>query len=551
MNNGTHDNENRQTRVATYARVSTQEQASEGTSLAFQDSQLSGYCQLQNWTLVNSYVDPGFSGKDGNRPGLERMLADARIGLFDKVVIHKLDRLARNLKLLLEIEQQLRNYGVSLVSMKESVDTSSSTGKMIFQLFGMVAEWERANIVERGKNGRLQRYREGSWGGGKAPYGYSYDKPTHKLVIKESEARIVRRMYSEYAAGKSLSGICQSLNHDHIPARAKKAKGWWQTSVRQVLLNPAYKGTEVVNRHTHISLINKMDLSKAITFSVPVIVTEQVWQIAQDRMSGNKHVKPNKQGKHLLQGMITCAKCGYGFASKNDYYFCRGKMKYVHPDGSPRCQSRHIQAGWLDNEVWKRIEETVNDPDKLFHLIAESIQNLKAAEADLSARIKPIDDRLAEIAEQKARLADDWITRHLNIERFKELKDSMNKEETRMRNLRVEIDPAQILELEQTRSWLNFWERRVRDLKQNSELEEGILNPHKFALKFIGLEAAEMEKMIGFPTSRRQLLDKLQVKLSVCDDKVDVKCIFPVEPIDVQMCTSTRGDTEGIDASGS
>ncbi len=204
-------------RVVTYCRVSTAEQASEGTSLEFQDSQLQAYCQLQNWTLVNFYVDPGFSGKDSKRPGLERMLCDAKIGLFDKVVIYKLDRLARNLRLLLEIEQQLRNYGVSLISMKESVDTSTSTGKMVFQMFGMVAEWERSSIVERCKNGRMQRYREGCWGGGKAPYGYSYDKTTHKLVINENEARIVRRMYTEYADGKSLFGVSQSLNRDNIP----------------------------------------------------------------------------------------------------------------------------------------------------------------------------------------------------------------------------------------------------------------------------------------------------------------------------------------------
>ena len=72
-------------------------------------------------------------------------------------------------------------------------------------------------------------------------------------------------------------------------------------AVRQVLLNPVYKGTELVNRHGHISLINKMDLSKAIAISVPPLVSERVWQIAQDRMLNNKHVKPSKQGASLLQ----------------------------------------------------------------------------------------------------------------------------------------------------------------------------------------------------------------------------------------------------------
>ena len=116
-------------KVATYTRVSTQEQATENTSLASQEGQLTAYCQMQGWTIINSYVDPGFSGKNGDRPGLKRLLSDARIGLFDKVVVCKLDRMARNLRLLMDIESELNEYPVSLTSIKESVDTSNSTGK--------------------------------------------------------------------------------------------------------------------------------------------------------------------------------------------------------------------------------------------------------------------------------------------------------------------------------------------------------------------------------------------------------------------------------------
>ena len=101
------DKQNGSIRVVSYARVSTTEQASEGTSLDFQKSQLTGYCQLQGWTVVNSYVDGGYSGKNADRPGLQRLLTDAKLGLFDKMVVFKLDRLARNLSLLLEIEKTL------------------------------------------------------------------------------------------------------------------------------------------------------------------------------------------------------------------------------------------------------------------------------------------------------------------------------------------------------------------------------------------------------------------------------------------------------------
>jgi site-specific DNA recombinase len=528
--------------------VSTTEQASEGTSLDFQASQLTGYCQLQGWTVVNSYIDGGFTGKDGERPGLQRLLTDAKLGLFDKMVVFKLDRLARSLSLLLEIEKTLKEHGITLISMKESVDTSTGTGKMIFQMFGMVSEWERSAIVERTRNGKLQRYKDGCWAAGKAPYGYSRNKETRKLVINESEARVVRRMYAEYVDGKSLFAISQGLNQDHIPPRAKRSQGWWQTAVRQVLLNPVYRGTEVVNRHAHISLINSMDLSNAIMISVPALVSEQEWQIAQARMQGNKHVKPNAQGTHLLQGMITCAICGYHFASKRHYYTCRGRMKYVHPDGLSRCKAPYIRADWLENEVWQRIEELMNDPNKLLPVIRESIENLRRAEADLSERIRPIDERLAEITAQKAKLADDWIVKYMEVDRFKELRESLDGEEARMKSLRAAVDPAQISDLENTRKALNYWEDQIKYmLEWNVENEDGtmfkyVYPPHDKAIELIGLDDPDQSKWEGFPTSKRQMLDKLQVRMSVFDDRVEVKSLFPVEPIGIQQCPSARRD---------
>jgi site-specific DNA recombinase len=542
------DKQNGSIRVVSYARVSTTEQASEGTSLDFQKSQLTGYCQLQGWTVVNSYVDGGYSGKNADRPGLQRLLTDAKLGLFDKMVVFKLDRLARNLSLLLEIEKTLKEHGITLISMKESVDTSTPTGKMAFSLFGVVSEWDRANIVERTRNGRLQRYKEGCWGGGKSPYGYSYDKKTRKLIINESEARVVRRMYSEYVNGKSLFAISQGLNQDHIPPRAKRSQGWWQTAVRQVLLNPVYRGTEVVNRHAHISLINSMDLSNAIMMSVPSLVSEQEWHIAQNRMQANKHVKPNKQKTHLLQGMITCAICGYHFASKRHYYTCRGRMKYVHPDGLSRCKAPYIRADWLENELWQRIEEIMNDPNKLLLVIKESIENLRRAEADLSERIRPIDERLAEIAAQKAKLADDWIVKYMDIERFKELRENLDGEEARMKSLRAAVDPAQLSKLEDTRKALDYWEYQARGMRAwNTENEDGtmfkqVYQTHEEALILVGLDDPDRSKLEGFPTSKRQLLDKLQIRLSVFDDRVEVKSLFPVQPIGIQPCTSARRD---------
>jgi len=234
-------------KVAVYARVSTQEQAVEGTSLEYQSGQLEHYCGSMNWVIWQSYVDPGYTGKDGDRPGLKRLLADAKLGLFEKVVVYKLDRLARKLRLLLEIEEKLKDYGVALYSVKENIDTSTAIGRTVFQVLGLAAEWEREAIVERTRGGRLQRYMQGCWGPGSPPFGYSYDRETKKLVINEVEARIVRRIFEEYASGKSMVHIANMLNGERIPPRRKDGKGWRNTAIRDILLKPTYKGTQIVN----------------------------------------------------------------------------------------------------------------------------------------------------------------------------------------------------------------------------------------------------------------------------------------------------------------
>ncbi|HEY90512.1 MAG TPA: recombinase family protein [Dehalococcoidia bacterium] len=459
---------------------------------------------------------------------------------------YKLDRLARNLRLLLEVEQKLASCHVSLTSVKESVDTSTGTGKMVFQMFGMIAEWERDNIIERTRSGRIQRYRDGCWAGGKPPYGYAYNKATRKLVVDETEARVVRRIYSEYGRGKALSGISEGLNRDKIPGRSKNCKGWRSTAVRQVLLNPTYEGTQIVNRHTHISDINRIDLSKAIRISVPAIVTKEIWLAAQERLKNNKRSRPKCQDEFLLQGMITCGICGHAYRAERihgkRYYSCRGRMKYHHLDGSPRCKSPSFRAEWLESEIWQRVDEIINDPNTLSVVIRDTIENLRAREADLNARLKPIEERLAEIAQQKARLADDWVIRNMNSDKFRELKDSLDREEIRIRGLKASIDPAQIDELENTRGMLRFWERQVRAMDWNTENEDGTMTrvvggPHQVALKVVGLEDRRLGTTTGFPASKREMLDRLNVRLFVFNHGMEVNALFPIEPIGSLSCS--------------
>jgi len=543
-------------RVAVYARVSTQEQAVEGTSLEHQSEQLEKYCESQSWEIFQTYVDPGYTGKDDNRPGPRHMLSDAKSGIFDKVVVYKLDRLARKLRLLLELEEIFKNYDVALHSIKETIDTSTPIGRTVFQTLGLVGEWERESIIERTRSGRIQRYKEGSWAAGYPPYGYSYNRETKKLVIDKAKERIVKRVYEQYNSGKSLSGIANMLNEEKIQPRRKDSKGWRSTAIRNVLLNPVYKETLVVNRHEHISNIDKVDMSKAIIIPVPLIVDEKDWQSAQNHLVDNKRVRPKQSRDWLLQGLITCGTCGLSYRTEKyprlRYYNCRGKLKIRHLDGSPRCASPRLRADWLEEQVWQRIESIINDPNKLEPLLQDTIDNLRSREEELEARIMPIDKRLAEIAEKKAKLADSWIVENMDTERFRDLQQSLDQEEARLRSIRNEVDPAQIAELESTRGMLRFWKSQLQSMAWNTENEDGskirlVDKPHRTALQITGFEDQDASRVMGFPATRRELLDKLQAQVVVFHDRIEVKAIFLVEPINCQKCTPTsrRGGHRG------
>jgi len=132
---------------------------------------------------------------------------------------------------------------------------------------------------------------------------------------------------------------------------------------------------------------------------------------------------------------------------------------------------------------------------------------------------------------------------NVGADKYKELQQSLNLEEARLKSIRNEVDPAQIEELESTRGVLRFWESQLRAMVWNTENEDGSMikvmdKPHKIALKIADFEDEDISKAVHFPATRRELLDKLQVRVIVFRDRIKVKAVFPIEPIYYQKCTS-------------
>jgi len=142
------------------------------------------------------------------------------------------------------------------------------------------------------------------------------------------------------------------------------------------------------------------------------------------------------------------------------------------------------------------------------------------------------------------RLDDVWVVSNMNTLRFHELRQSLEKEETRLTSIRAAIDPAQIQELESTRGLLRFWQGQLESMAWNTEEEDGRMvrlvdTPHKIVMRLAGLESAQLSESLQFPATRRELLQKLQVQVMVFHDRIDVKTVFPIEPVYHQKCTST------------
>jgi len=163
-------------KVAIYTRVSTEDQAREGYSIEVQREYLLDHAKRLGWEVYKIYTDD-VSGYVMDRPALNEMLEDAKQKRFELIITYKLDRFSRKLKDLLNIVDELDSYGVAYKSATEPFDTSTSTGKLMFQQLGSFAEFERNRIKERVFPGMIKGVQQGNWQGARyAPYGYYYNK---------------------------------------------------------------------------------------------------------------------------------------------------------------------------------------------------------------------------------------------------------------------------------------------------------------------------------------------------------------------------------------
>src|SRR5919108_1345092 len=227
-------------KIATYCRISTDEEH-QPYSLEAQADRLGAYIGTQpGWTHVRSYVDQ-MSGKTLQRPGLQQALDDARRHRYDLLLVFKVDRLARSTGGLARVLEELDAVQICFRSASEPFDTSTPAGRMMVQMLGVFAEFEREMIVERTKMGLAKKAALGEWTGGIAPYGYSYDVDRKLLVPNDDEAANVRRIFDLYVRQQLGTQSVSDWMNDHGFLTRRSAR-WTPKKIIDVLRNPTNLG---------------------------------------------------------------------------------------------------------------------------------------------------------------------------------------------------------------------------------------------------------------------------------------------------------------------
>ena len=235
------------TKAVGYLRVSTEEQAQSGFGLDAQEDAVRKFADATGLELIDVVADPGISGttRPADRPGFSRIVELAAERRFSVLLVKRFDRLARNIALAVTTSAELDTaHGVTIRSVTEAIDTGSPSGKLIFSVFSAMAENERDAIVERTKGGRVQKAGQGGFSCGRIPFGYLSDGKGG-LTIDPEPAAVVRRIFEENGAGRTVRAIADGLNHDGLAS--PKGGKWWPGTVSYVLNNQVYAGrTEVV-----------------------------------------------------------------------------------------------------------------------------------------------------------------------------------------------------------------------------------------------------------------------------------------------------------------
>lgn len=360
--------------VAPYLRYSSDNQREE--SIEAQLRAIEAYCERNGFTIAKVYADRAKTATSDKRPEFQQMIADSEKGLFDTIIVHKLDRFSRNKYDSAYYKRILKVNGIKLLSVTETLDDSPESIILESLLEGM-AEYYSKNLAREVMKGMRETAYQAKHTGGLPPIGYAVDPDTKKYLINDHERGIIETIFSMFLEGHGYNQIVTVLAEKGYKSRYGRPIG--KNVLHDILRNEKYTGVYIFNlasskdafgkRNSHRSK-NPDDVIR-LEGGMPQIISKQDFQLVQEKMNVAKH-KPGRQKAkelYLLSGLIVCGEClknhGHEYALMgNTKHSGRNKLKYVtyrcgNRDRTKQCSNKELRREYIESYVVSQLYEKI------------------------------------------------------------------------------------------------------------------------------------------------------------------------------------------------
>jgi site-specific DNA recombinase len=414
------------------------------------------WCEAHNLPILGIFADEAVSGMKDTRPEYERMMMQLRQGLADTVVIYDQSRMFRKMTAWFAFRDEISALGASVVSVTQPMIGKDLRDPTNFLTEGSMALFNQIWALQsRQKTMEKMRHmaKTGQHTGGKPALGYKVQDG--RLAICEEEATVVRRIFREYASGKSYAAIIADLNRDGL--KTKRGNAFGSNSLHDLLHNEKYIGVltygqspyrEDGTRNTH-----SKDGQNAIRVenAIPAIIDRETFDAVQERMQQNKRQqggRPPTKREYPLKGKVFCAGCKSAMTISTsqkiyDYYRCTGK-KRLH-----QCEAAPIGAEYLENKVAEAVRMVLGQPEEVNGLIRILRDQAESHQAAAVARLQELVKRDRDVA-QKLNNAVEAVLSGLSSQtvrdRIRELEQQQAEIQRDLKALKASVDKTSIPE---------------------------------------------------------------------------------------------------------
>ncbi len=431
-------------KVAVYARYSSENQNEE--SIDAQIRAIKEYCERNNMQIVKIYTDEALSATTADRPQFLQMVKDSSMKTFDAIIVHKLDRFARNRYDSAFYKRELKLNGVRVISVLENLDDSPESIILESVLEGM-AEYYSANLAREVMKGLKENAYKCKHNGGTPPLGYDVGE-NKDYVINEHEAKAVKIIFDMYSDGYGYTPIIEKLNK--LGFKTKRGNDFGKNSLHEILKNEKYIGIYTYNKAPHRingkrnrRVLHGPDKIIRIKDGVPRIIDDKTWNKVRERMNKNKHRAGSNKAKevYLLSGIIFCGKCKKRLVGNRRIAGKKKKMYVSYQCSSgKRCNLKSINKQYIEELIINEIENKMFSPKAIDRLANKIYEYSKSQQTEIQSDIKMFEKELEKVEHQISNIVDAIANGMFH----ESMKEKMNQLEKRKSELTFDLNEAKL-----------------------------------------------------------------------------------------------------------